>query len=94
MLRRVRRMRRLRAEWMTRTDDEILEYIEENGAGTPKSIADALSRNNDYIGRRCRKLAESGLLSRPSTGFYTITEEGESYLSGDLDADDLADPYS
>lgn len=80
---------RKRADWMTLADDEILEYLESQGAGTPKAIADAIDRNNDYIGVRCRKLASSGLVERPSRGFYVITEEGRAYLDGEFDASTL-----
>ncbi|WP_245852942.1 winged helix-turn-helix domain-containing protein [Natrinema ejinorense] len=74
---------------MTRADDEILEYLGSNQAGTPKVIADALDRNNNYIGVRCRKLVSYGLLERPSRGFYVITDEGKSYLEGEFDASSL-----
>lgn len=80
---------RKRAEWMTRADDEILEYLDSQGAGTPKAIADEIDRNNDYIGVRCRKLASYGLVEKPSRGFYVITNEGEAYLEGELDAGTL-----
>jgi Mn-dependent DtxR family transcriptional regulator len=79
-------MMRKRAEWMTRLDDEILEYLEDAGGGTPKLIADELGKNNDYVGQRCRKLTSADFLERPSHGFYTLTERGESYLSGEFDA--------
>ncbi|SDJ68001.1 winged helix-turn-helix domain-containing protein [Natronorubrum texcoconense] len=74
---------------MTRADDEILEYLEMHGAGTPKSIADEIERNNDYIGVRCRKLASYGLVEKPSRGFYVITDIGDAYLEGELDASEL-----
>lgn len=80
---------RKRADWMTRADDEILEYLASESAGTPKVIADALDRSNSYIGVRCRKLASYGLVDRPSRGFYVITDEGRSYLEGELDASSL-----
>ncbi|MFA9428397.1 hypothetical protein [Natronorubrum sp. A-ect3] len=74
---------------MTRADDEILEYLQSRGAGTPKSIADEIDRNNNYIGVRCRKLASYGLVDRPSRGFYVITDYGTEYLEGELDASTL-----
>ncbi|MDJ1431992.1 hypothetical protein [Halostagnicola sp. A-GB9-2] len=76
---------------MTRADDEILEYLESHGAGTPKSIADEIDRNNDYIGVRCRKLASYGLVKKPSRGFYVLSDSGGEYLEGELDASELAD---
>jgi len=69
---RYRRMRN-RAKWMTRLDDEILEFLGDQQAGTPKVIGESLDRNSDYISRRCRKLEKAGFLNRPSRGFYTIT---------------------
>lgn len=74
---------------MTRLDDEILEFLESERAGTPKVIADALGKNNNYITTRCRQLESYGLVDRPSRGFYTINENGEAYLAGDLDAGEL-----
>lgn len=77
---------RKRADWMTRSDDEILEFLESEGAGTPKLIADEIGGNNNYLTTRCRQLESYGLVNRPSRGFYTISEKGEAYLKGDLDA--------
>ncbi|WP_207891629.1 hypothetical protein [Natrarchaeobius halalkaliphilus] len=74
---------------MTRADDEILEYLESRGAGTPKAIAGEIDRNNDYVGVRCRQLASYGLVDRPSRGFYVITDQGTAYLEGELDASRL-----
>lgn len=80
---------RKRADWMRHVDDPILEYLRDQGAGTPKSIADALGKNNNYIGDRCRTLTDYGLLKRPSRGLYLITEDGISYLNEELDATEL-----
>jgi predicted transcriptional regulator len=38
-----------------------------------------------HIARRCRKLAEEGLLRHLGNGVYVITEDGEGYLDGELD---------
>ena len=80
---------RKRAEWMTRSDDEILEYLNCYGSGTPVMIANETGLHNNYVTAKARKLEEYGLVERPSRGFYTLTETGEKYLEGDLDADDL-----
>lgn len=74
---------------MTRADDEILEWLEECGGGTPMAIAKDIDKHNDYISQRCSKLVDLGLLKRPSRGFYVITGEGIGYLAGELDASDL-----
>lgn len=80
---------RQRANWMNPVDDRILELLADEGAGTPKSLADSIGHNNDYVGVRCRELAAFGLLRRPSRGLYLLSEEGQAYLEGELDADDL-----
>ena len=41
-----------------------------------------------YIGRRCKKLKEEGLLREISDATYVITEDGEAYLKGYLDTED------
>lgn len=76
---------------MTRVDDEILEWLEENGAGTPSLIADERGRASNYVGGRLRKLVDLGLVERPKHGLYRITEDGTAYLEGDLDASELED---
>lgn len=45
--------------------------------------------SDQYIGRRCRKLAEHGLLQNLRNGVYAITEDGERYLEGEFDAAEL-----
>lgn len=74
---------------MKPVDDQIMEVLREQGAGTPKSIAEELDRNNDYIGVRCRELTSYGLLDRPSHGFYRLSNGGQDYLDGELDANEL-----
>jgi predicted transcriptional regulator len=84
-----REMRRQRADWMNPVDDQIMEILKESGAGTPNSLAQEMGKNNDYLGRRCRELASYGLLDRPSRGLYILTDLGEEYLEGELDANEL-----
>lgn len=99
---RVKREMRQHAKWMrSPTDDRILELIQDEGNMTPR----ALSRDGDipridiskeYAGDRCRKLTEFGLLERLDRGLYRLTDAGEAYLDGDLDANELEpvdDPF-
>ena len=82
---------RLSAEWMTIADDRILEFLHEEGPRQPKQIAsdERILFTDQYVGRRCRKLALYGLLKNLGNGIYDITERGEEYLDGSLDAKDL-----
>lgn len=87
---------RLSADWMTVCDDRLLEFIQEEGQHTPKAIAEdgRVRFGHQYIARRLRKLADVGLLERNvgGRGIYDITEAGEAYLEGDLDAAELEEP--
>lgn len=83
---------RLDADWMTRADDRILEFLREEGPHPPSKMAndDRLRFSAEYIGRRCRDyLVPHGLVRNLGNGVYAITETGEQYLEGELDAKTL-----
>ncbi|PSP78974.1 winged helix-turn-helix domain-containing protein [Halobacteriales archaeon QS_1_68_20] len=82
---------RLAAEWMTGADDRILEFLNEEGPTAPKAMADdwRIRFSRTYVNTRCKKLAVYGLVQNLGNGVYSITEQGEAYLAGDMDADDL-----
>ena len=85
---------RPRVGWMTRADDYILELLREAGiAANPSTIAFNIDYDRRYVSKRCRTLAEHGLLDRehPSKAMYRITDRGEAYLDGDLTAPELED---
>jgi predicted transcriptional regulator len=82
---------RKRAEWMKPTDDLILELLEEEGQYNPKIIAEKIGKHPKYVGERCRKLRDYNLLRNLGRGLYQITDLGEDYLAGDLDATELDD---
>ena len=79
--------------WMTKSDDAILELLDECGiAIPPRAIAfnvDNVSRPT--IDRRLPKLEDAGLVERydDPRGYTRITDRGQAYLVGKLDADDL-----
>ncbi|WP_226023203.1 helix-turn-helix domain-containing protein [Halomicrobium salinisoli] len=93
-------MPRYRAEWMTRSDDVILEFLEDTGAGhNLQGIANNFQDRNIEISyttltRRLPKLEEAGLVRiLPGQGkYYAITEEGEAYLRGDADLRGESEP--
>lgn len=82
---------RYSADWMTIADERILEYLSETETLTPKKMADSgdVRFSRQYIGDRCRKLADYGLLQHLGNGVYRVTEQGEEYLKGELDAERL-----
>lgn len=82
---------RYSARWMTIADERILEHLSEVEADTPKGMADSgrVRFTRQYIGERCQKLADYGLLRPLGNGVYRITVKGEEYLAGELDASKL-----
>ena len=83
---------RYSADWMTIADERILEYLSTSETSTPKKMADSgdVRFSRQYIGERCRKLADYRLVQHLGNGVYRITEQGEQYLNGDLDARELS----
>jgi predicted transcriptional regulator len=82
---------RLAAEWMVAADDRILEYLSEHETGTPKQMADSgyVRFSRSYITQRCKQLLDYGLIRHLGNGVYSITEKGQQYLDGQLDAAEL-----
>lgn len=91
---------RPRAEWMTDNDDSILEFLEDSGLALPPraieyNIKTRHSKEMSYstINRRLKMLNDKNLVEKEyeSGGFYSITDKGQDYLSGELDASELED---
>lgn len=80
---------RYSGEWMALVDERILEYLQENETGSPKKMKDEgpIRYSDAYIGRRCKRLAEEGLVRHLGNAVYTITDDGEAYLEGRLDTE-------
>jgi len=76
---------------MSIVDDRVLEYIQENGSGSPKKMKEQarIPYTPEYVAERCRELANRGLLQHLGNGVYVITDDGERYLNGELDAGKL-----
>ncbi|OYR84760.1 winged helix-turn-helix domain-containing protein [Halorubrum sp. E3] len=75
--------------WMTAADDRILEYLSENETGSPAKMKreGPIRYSRQQINRRCKRLAEEGLVRHLGNGVYVITEDGEAYLEGRLDTE-------
>nr|WP_236642316.1 ArsR family transcriptional regulator [Salinigranum halophilum] len=78
---------------MTIWDDRILEIIQREGSGSPTELAESkyIRVSPQHVSRRLKKLAEHGMLNHLGNGVYVITEIGEEYLDGEVDADELQD---
>ncbi|RZH66555.1 helix-turn-helix domain-containing protein [Natrinema altunense] len=75
--------------WMTIWDDRILEIIRDEDAGRVGALTerDGIRISQSSVSRRCKKLAEHGLLTPLGNGVYTITDRGEAYLDEEYDAE-------
>ena len=74
------------------TDIPMLEELRERGNLNPIHIAEGINRDRNYVSSRLSFLADLGLVENLGHGLYTITEQGEAFLDGDLDAGELPDP--
>ena len=85
---------RYSADWMVLADDRILEYIREMDSGGATKMANSgyVRYSRQYISQRLNKLADKGFLRHLGNGVYVLTDRGEAYLEGDLDAETLEEP--
>lgn len=77
------------AAFMSAPDDRILEIATEDEDGIIKvgniTENEYIHVGNSQVSRRCRKLAENGLLRNIGDGVYVITDEGRGYLDEKYD---------
>jgi Mn-dependent DtxR family transcriptional regulator len=82
------------ASWQSAPDDRILEIAAEDEDGIVKvgNLADHdyIHVGQSQVSRRCKKLAEHGLLRKIGDGVYVITDRGEAYLKGEYDVQNEA----
>mgnify|MGYP000093604441 CR=1 FL=1 len=82
---------RLSAEWSTLADERVIEFLQEHKSGSPTQMAkhENIHFTRSYVHKRCKILADYGLIEDYGNGVYIITDEGKEYLDGDLDAQNL-----
>ena len=76
---------------MTIADDRILEAIRENESGTPTKLSENeyIRFSRTHLHQRMKKLERYGLIRFLGNGVYILTDEGQQYLDGELDAAEL-----
>jgi predicted transcriptional regulator len=83
-------MRRKRGDWQTPLDDEILELLADSELVlSPSIMAFNLNRSREGVADRISELTDYGLVKKIERGKYRITEQGNQYLQGKLDASKL-----
>ena len=82
---------RLSGDFMVICDERILEYLSEHKTGTPKQMADSglVRFSRSYITQRAKVLLDHELVRHLGNGVYVLTDEGQQYLDGELDAAEL-----
>lgn len=80
---------RLRIDWMTHTDERIMNHLDEGGESTPGGIAASLEKSEEYVADRCRQLAIRELLEGEN-GEYRLSERGRGFLDGEITPEELA----
>ena len=85
---------RLSADWMTKADERILEYLESEVKATPSEMSsdDRIRYDRKYIQHRLAILVEAGLVTRVHRGVYTLSSSGQAYLVGSEDMRDEPEP--
>lgn len=81
-------------EWLTQSDERILEFLDSESKATPMEMADSglISASNSYISQRLQLLLEIELVERVAHGQYRITPKGHAFVAGQEDLRDLDKP--
>lgn len=86
---------RLKVDWLTHTDERIMEHLAAVEDDTPSTVAGEIDRSVEYVADRCRQLGLRGLIdpldadARGADVTYRLSDLGKRYLAGDVDADEL-----
>lgn len=82
------------AEWMKREDERILEFLKENGLSSARLISNEVFEkvSTGHVAERLGMLRYAGLVSKTGLTSYELTEEGQRYLDGELDAQNQPTP--
>lgn len=73
------------------TDDRILEALESGLRLTPVVIGENIDCSRQHVTRRLSELTERDFVEKPKRGYYEITDIGQEYLAGEIDAAELED---
>ena len=74
------------------TDERILEALGSSEMIlSPAVIAKNIEKSREEVNRRLSVLVNYGFVERVERGYYVISDPGQQYLAGDLDASDLGE---
>lgn len=79
-----------RVEWFSRIDYYIWEFYTQHDISiTPGALATNIEYDNDYVGKRLRRMERAGLLEQVKRGHYAMTDLGRQFVRGELSDADL-----
>ena len=83
-------MMRKPGSWMQNpTDERILEVLDTGLILGPTAIAKNIDKHRVTVSDRLQELQKYGFVECPEDGYYEITDLGEQYLEGEVDASKL-----
>ncbi|WP_239642067.1 winged helix-turn-helix domain-containing protein [Natrinema versiforme] len=74
---------------MKDADEKILDILEGGLMLGPTTIAKNLDLSRSYVSRRLSILIAYGFVEQIEEGYYQITDRGEMWLQGEVDASEL-----
>lgn len=78
------------ADWMKMADVQFLALLAESEDPLPVAVvAEQTHFPLEYAERRCRLLAEEGLVQPVGGGVYELRDLGAAFLEGEVDPDHL-----
>lgn len=79
-----------RVSWFKPVDYEIMIFFQDHDiSASPKVIAANIGYDRQYTSKSCRRLLHTDLLEKGPNGLYSLSDEGESFLKGDLEPDKI-----
>jgi|GEM_PF-776742 len=86
--------RRKSAWWMEQLDEQIMEFIREEGWASPRLLQGekGISASEGRIRERCLCLHYAGFIAPISGEMYDLTSEGILYLKGAINAENYPRP--
>jgi hypothetical protein len=87
-------MDRKNAYWMKREDDHILEFLDAYGLASPDLISSEAFKkvSAGHVRERLQFLRHAGLVALTGFESYELTEAGDRYLAGELNANHQPTP--
>ena len=81
---------RKRADWMSEADERILEILASGLMLGPTTIAKNADLSRQWVSERLSILVAYEFVEQVDDGYYEITDRGQQWLEGEIDASELS----